>query len=76
MTKLYTWQPMYFLSILLPSISPSRNCENNSAIDLSDLAGLAYRCFITLALSTTRVTNNQGDILKLKITFNNSLIID
>ena len=42
---------MYFLSILLPSISPSRNCENNSAIDKSYLAGLAYQCFITLALS-------------------------
>ena len=67
---------MYFLSILLPSISPSRNCENNSAIDISDLAGLAYQCFITLALSTTRVTNNREDILKLKITFNNLLIID
>ena len=28
------------------------------------------------ALSTTRVTNNREDILKLKITFNNLLIID
>ena len=48
---------MYFLSILLPSISPSRNCENNS-IDISDLAGFAYQCFITLALSTTREIEN------------------
>ena len=52
------WVDLQWVSFQWVSVRIIKMVGKCPVTDISDLAGLAYQCFITLALSTTRVTNN------------------